>query len=153
MRLYIASSWRNPHHDSVVETLKSKGYDVYNYRESNASFHWKQIDPHWEQWSLEKQRAALTHPVARNAFDKDSQAMEWADACVLLLPSGASSHLEAGWFLGKNRPVFIFVTESVLPHEPELTYKRASAICLNEQELLINLGIRELLLDRRNKEN
>lgn len=56
--------------------------------------------------------------------------MEWADACVLVLPSGRSSHLEAGWFAGKGKPVAVFATE---PVEPDLMV----GLC---NELLVHYG-------------
>ena len=46
--------------------------------------------------------------------------MRWADACVLLLPCGASAHLEAGWFSGAGKPVAVVAPEI---REPELMYK------------------------------
>lgn len=46
--------------------------------------------------------------------------MKWADACVLLLPSGMSAHLEAGWFSGAGKPVAVLAPEI---REPELMYK------------------------------
>jgi hypothetical protein len=53
-------------------------------------------------------------------FDHDFDAMKWADGCVLLLPSGMSAHLEAGWFGGAGKPVVVLAPEL---REPELMYK------------------------------
>jgi hypothetical protein len=61
-------------------------------------------------------------------------AMQWADACALILPCGRSAHLEAGWFAGSGRPVFITLMDVKV--EPELMYLMASAVCLDIPELL-----------------
>lgn len=63
---------------------------------------------------------ALRHERACEGFGLDFDAMKWAHACVLLLPSGNSAHLEAGWFAGKGKPVAVLVPEL---REPELMYK------------------------------
>lgn len=59
--------------------------------------------------------------------------MEWADACVLVLPSGRSAHLEAGWFAGKNKPVYVLTRDG---EEPELMAKMCTAICTSFSELM-----------------
>jgi hypothetical protein len=45
--------------------------------------------------------------------------MQWADTGVLVLPSGRSAHLEAGYFNGAEKDLFILMVE---PQEPELMY-------------------------------
>lgn len=49
-----------------------------------------------------------------------SDALEWADACVLVLPCGRSAHTEAGWMAGRGRKVVVHIPEM---QEPELMYK------------------------------
>jgi nucleoside 2-deoxyribosyltransferase len=51
--------------------------------------------------------------------------MEWADACVLVLPCGRSAHLEAGWFAGKGKPVFVLTFDG---EEPELMAKMCHGV-------------------------
>ena len=72
----------------------------------------------FDEWA--RLRAALAHPVSEAGFGHDIGAMRWADACVLLLPSGMSAHLEAGWFAGAGKRVVICAPEM---REPELMYK------------------------------
>lgn len=45
---------------------------------------------------------------------------------------GRSAHLEAGYFVGAGKPLFILILEKC---EPELMYKMATAICLTFGEL------------------
>lgn len=124
MKIYLASSWRNTHQPAWLAALRSAGHEVYDFRNpapGNAGFGWRQVDPGLvENLSAERLRAALAHPVSQQGFDHDFNAMQWADACVLLLPCGMSAHLEAGWFGGAQKPVVIAAPEM---REPELMYK------------------------------
>lgn len=62
--------------------------------------------------------------------------MEWADVCVLVLPCGRSAHLEAGWFAGKGKPVFVLTQDG---EEPELMAKMCTEICTDWHDLLEKL--------------
>lgn len=121
-KIYVASSWRNPFQQQVVEYLRNSGNEVYDFRNpepGNTGFAWSAIDPDWLKWTPERFRDALAHPIAQEGYGFDFRAMEWADQCVLVLPCGRSAHLEAGWFTGKGKPLTIFTPEDT---EPELMY-------------------------------
>ena len=47
MKLYVASSWRNPVHPSVVEVLLEAGHEVYDFRNppGGTGFSWREVDP------------------------------------------------------------------------------------------------------------
>lgn len=117
MKIYVASSWRNEFQPRVVTFLLQDGHavitsvlaeEVYDYRNpepDNNGFSWDQIEPGWREWSPVQYRNALANPVAVRGFGLDLKAMLWADACVLVLPSGTDSHIEAGWFVGQGKPV------------------------------------------------
>ena len=47
-------------------------------------------------------------------------ALERADACVLVLPCGRSAHTEAGWMAGRGKKVVVYIPKM---EEPELMYK------------------------------
>lgn len=124
MKIYLASSWRNPYQPAVLAILRAAGLDVYDFRNpapGNTGFGWSQCDPDLkDDLTVERMRRVLAHPVAVDGFGHDFRAMQWADACVLLLPSGMSAHLEAGWFSGAGKPVVVLAPEI---REPELMYK------------------------------
>ena len=129
MRIYVASSWRNGYQPLVVKCLRSEGFDVYDFKNpepGNHGFHWSDIDKGWKNWNTTQFIDALEHPIAREGFDWDFGAMLISDACVLVLPCGRSSHIEAGWFAGIGRPLIVF---QPTPQEPELMYLIASYIC------------------------
>lgn len=136
MKIYVASSWRNHEQPTVVATLRAAGHEVYDFknpRPGDKGFGWSSIDPDWLAWDAERFRAALQHPVARSGFKSDHDAMEWADACVLVLPCGRSAHLEAGEFIGARKPLVILLSGR---DEPELMYLGATAICVSMGEVL-----------------
>ena len=62
----------------------------------------------------------MNHPLAEKQFQADLKALEWADACVLVLPCGRSAHTEAGWMAGRGKKVVVYIPKM---EEPELMYK------------------------------
>jgi hypothetical protein len=138
VKVYVASSWRNKYQPNVVAELRAAGHEVYDFRnprQGDTGFHWSEIDPAWQRWREIDYRDALKHPIAESGFASDFDAMQWADACVLVLPCGRSAHLEAGWFAGQGKPCLIFIPE---PIEPELMYKMGR-VCVWMEEVLKNL--------------
>ncbi len=137
-RIYVASSWRNTYQPDVVRVLREAGHSVYDFRNppGGTGFQWEAVDPEWQAWTPERYRELLGHPVAEAGFKSDYDAMKWADTCVLVLPSGRSAHLEAGYFVGACKDLFIYQPE---PMEPELMNKMADAILLDQHELIRRL--------------
>lgn len=124
MKLYVASSWRNEYQQAVVADLRDCGHEVYDFRNpspGDIGFHWSEIDQKWELWTPKQFIDGLTHDIAKQGFVSDFRAMHWACACVLVLPCGRSAHLEAGWFVGVGKPLFILL-DPVGGNEPELMY-------------------------------
>lgn len=127
-RVYVASSWRNPYQPEVVACLRAAGHEVYDFRdpeENPGGFHWADVDPDWQEWTVRDYIDHLDHPVAEKGFGADLRAMEWADACVLVLPCGRSAHTEAGWFAGRGLKTIVYIPEK---QEPELMYKLFDAV-------------------------
>lgn len=138
-RLYVASSWRNERQPEIVVVLRGAGHEVYDFRSPHlgpgkrgVGFHWSEIDADWEAWSPEEFRDALRHPVAVDGFSSDREGMDWADACVLVLPCGRSAHTEAGWMGGSGKPVIALLSDG----EPELMYGLFDHLCTTLPELL-----------------
>ena len=134
MKIYVASSWRNPHQPKTVEVLRSAGHEVYDFRNpdpadpANKGFAWQEIDPEWESGQLvtaERWRKMVDSEAAVLGHSLDLDAMEWADACVYLLPCGRSASFEAGWFAGRRLPVVVLALEAT---EPELMFREAAIV-------------------------
>lgn len=149
MKIYVASSWRCAEQPEIVAMLRDFKFEVYDFRNPDAGdhgFHWSNINPKWTAgtgqagMSLKDYRdEALTSDVAKHGFGLDFAAMQWADACVLVLPCGRSAHLEAGWFSGQGKPLHILLSEDQFC--PELMYLMATSISITKSELLTSLGI------------
>lgn len=144
MKIYVASSWRNSLQPDVVATLRQDGHEVYDFRNPPNShqggFHWSEIDAQWRDWDTSAFLKGLAHPIAKDGFQSDWQAMQAADLCVLVTPCGRSAHLEGGYFAGApGKRLIIYLTH---PQEPELMYKMAHFISSDLQD--IRTWIREL---------
>lgn len=138
MKIYVASSWRNEHQQSVVGVLQSAGHDVYDFKhptQGDAGFHWSEIDPNWQKWTTQQYRDALRHEYAQFGFNRDFDAMKKCDACILVLPCGRSAHLEAGWMKGAGRKVYAYIPDGIRI-EPELMYGLLDGVTSDIQELL-----------------
>lgn len=148
-KIYLASSWRNLYQPNMVGLLRQNGHQVYDFRNPNKGwdspvpnvlkgFAWSDLDPEWQGWDNQRYRTLLLeHPIAERGFESDWQAMQWADTGVLLLPSGRSAHIEAGYFAGAGKELHIVLTD---PQEPELMYRMATAIHLGGRELVAALA-------------
>ncbi len=135
-KIYIASSWRNQYQPDCVAMLRSLQHEVYDFRNPpgrNAGFAWSDIDPNWENWTTEEYRKALKHPLAVTGFQSDFEGMQWADVCLLVLPSGRSANAEAGWMKGAGKTVYVF---SPVKQEPELMYSLYDGIIGGLDELI-----------------
>ncbi|MFQ6026578.1 MAG: hypothetical protein ACE5Q6_03570 [Dehalococcoidia bacterium] len=145
-RIYLASSWRNRYQPQLVETLRQRDHEVYDFRHpvpGNEGFRWSQIDPGWESWKVFQYRQALNHPLAVQGYRYDVEALIAAEVVVLLLPSGRSAHTEAAWHRGRGGVVIVHSPE---PCEPELMYKLFNWITAEDAELvqLLDLDLKQL---------
>ncbi len=146
MKIYVASSWRNHKQPEVVRALREAGHEVYDFRDPETSFQWSEVDPSWRDWSVAQFVRGLVSPKAGPGFKADLEAMHRANVCVMVTPCGASSHLEAGWFVGRGKPVAILLHAKF---EPELMYAMADIVTGSEAELVAWLSDLHLERDRR----
>lgn len=122
MKVYVAASWRTPQQPDVVIALREAGHDVYDFR--HEGFGWKELDPNWESWDLATYLKHLrTSPRALQGYTRDMEALAAADACVLVLPSGRSAHLEFGYAIGRGKISMVLFLEQ--PVVPDLMYMAA----------------------------
>ena len=134
--IYVASSWRNPYFPEVVQRLREAGHQVYDFRNpphGGAGFHWTDVDENAPNWTFGEYAQGLTHPLAEKQFKADLDALEWADACVLVLPCGRSAHTEAGWMSGRGKKVVVYIPKM---EEPELMYKLFDRVVGTLEELV-----------------
>jgi hypothetical protein len=122
MKIYVASSWRNIIQTGIVVMLRRCGHEVYDFRNpapGNSGFAWRSIHPDWENWTPKQYREALEHPIAKQGFEYDMNALRECDACVLVLPSGRSASFEFGWAIGAGKKGAVVMFDKC---EPELMY-------------------------------
>ena len=129
-RIYVASSWRNAHQPNVCEYLRVLGHDVYDFRDpiQGSGFGWDAASPYSpETWSVRQFREVLQTPVASRGLSRDAAGLRWCTALVLVMPCGASSHLELGWAIAANKHTAVYYPEKV-PVQAELMVGLADAI-------------------------
>jgi hypothetical protein len=135
-KIYVASSWRNPYYPEVVSQLRAAGHEVYDFRNpphGGNGFRWTDIDKNAPNWTFEQYAEGLFHPKAERQFQADLEALERADACVLVLPCGRSAHIEAGWMAGAGKKVIVYIPKM---EEPELMYKLFDYVIGSLQSLI-----------------
>jgi hypothetical protein len=158
MKIYLASSWRNEKYDSTRVFLEKLGNTVYDFKNEETAFEWKEIDPDFEMhgplktvnMSAERFVKALQHPFARLGYESDAHAIYTADLTVLLLPCGRSAHAEFGMAVGqghvrKGKYTIVFLDDPI--SEPEIVYLGATAVVKNLDELKSAVALISLLVD------
>lgn len=133
--VYVASSWRNTRHPSVVVALRDAGHRVYDYRNPEHRG-WSESNRWWEQpgcRAVSFPTVVGDVPQRQLAFRTDMEALRAADTVVLVLDSGKSAHLEAGFAAGAGK--LLFVLGDVEQH-PELMYGMATACMVHTAEVL-----------------
>lgn len=144
--VYVASSWRNPIHPDVVDSLRTEGIPCYDFkRDEGAQFGWHEVMPDTyvrgsESVPVGDYLDAIEHPRAIEGYDSDFAAMERADTFVLVLPCGRSAHLELGWAVGAGKRTCILLDSSRTVMVPELMYKMVDHLAPNMADLLAWLG-------------
>lgn len=116
-KIYIASSWKNVVAvRNLADLLRLHSHEVFDFTDSTNRvagidkfvFSAKQ----WAEWKGKNPETIeyidfLSWEPARKAFKVDKAGLDWANTVVLLLPSGRSSHLEAGYGVGQGKELFI----------------------------------------------
>jgi hypothetical protein len=146
-KIYVASSWRNPIQQEIVQLLRSEGYEVYDFRNpapGQHGFAWSEVNPDWLQWTPEQFAMDLYsgHEAVERGFALDKNALDWCDTCVLVLPCGRSAHLEAGYAAGQGKLTLFFLHPDKF--EPELMYLLGHGCVTTYKDLLDALHCAEI---------
>lgn len=143
MKIYVASSWRNPVQPQVVARLrKDTSHIIYDFREDQPGgargFHWSEIDPKWESWNVDEYMKALEHPLAERGFKADMSALENAQATLLVLPCNKSAHLELGYAAGHGQLTALYMPDDFEIEDAmalELMYKMVDHLLVSMDEV------------------
>ena len=144
-RIYVSSSWKNELQPDLVTLLRQHGHKVYDFRHPDGRDDrnvWEEVTPPLHL-NTAYQQSILTPPdydkmlsqkAVRDRFNDHFNAMSDADTCVLLLPCGRSSHVEAGYMAGVGKRVFVYDTSTHIT--PELMYLTFDGYFHTEEDLL-----------------
>ncbi|HEV8656930.1 MAG TPA: hypothetical protein VGR85_15600 [Candidatus Limnocylindria bacterium] len=143
-RVYVASSWRNPRYEGVIERLRAEDIPHYDFKQPRPGIGgfawtdvWKDIAADgqgandWQKAKGEQVVEMLKHPIAVYGFHHEYSALLDSWACLLVMPCGRSAHLEMGYAIGSRKPsVVLLDTES----EAELMWKMADLVTVSLDE-------------------
>lgn len=121
--VYVASSWRNDHQPNIIEAIRALGIECYDFKDSDG-FHWKEAGLEHKGCTFDEYIEALGTHVAARGFARDMAALVRATHVLLVLPSGRSAHLEAGYAIGADKRTLIYIPPGEFD-EPELMYLMA----------------------------
>lgn len=126
-RIYVASSWSNSQHPAVVEELRRRGYEVYDFRHPegrNDRNVWDELNVGKSKVYGETLASLLDESLAHARHKEHLETITQADVCILLLPCGRSAHIEAGYLKGLGKTVYVFgsVFEELKPELMYLTF-------------------------------
>lgn len=131
--IYVAGALQNSRVPEVASALREHGYEAWD-EWHGAGPH---ADDHWRDYEVARGHTyaeALGGIGAQNTFLFDLAHLDLADYLVLVMPAGRSSHLELGYFLGKDKPAFILLDSE--PERFEVMPNFATAVCSSVSELL-----------------
>lgn len=137
-KIYMASSWKNA---GLVRTLslvmQGIGHEVYDFTDAEKHFAFDAADI--ERFAGKRDEIDwldfIDCPETLRAFQTDRAGINWADAVLMVLPCGRSAHMEAGYAVGRNKPLVIY---GDLPKgEFEVMYEFANA-CIRRTDDLAN---------------
>lgn len=130
--IYVASSWRNGSLDGVFDCLDQWNIPYYDFRDSDAAFHWSAVMPGYRETGVTSQMLISSlrqSEECKRGFERDMKHLESAPAVLLVLPCGRSAHLELGWAVGHGKPTCIYFPAAYREGiEPELMYKMVDLV-------------------------
>ena len=103
--IYIASSWKLQGLClTLADLFRAKELDVYCFCDPGIfAFWWPDIAK-----ELDDAKSCLTYAESIRSYELDKEHLDKCDTCVLVLPSGRDSHLEAGFIKGKGGKLYIW---------------------------------------------
>ena len=140
MKIYLASSWKNEKLVSIVaEFFRGKGHEVDAFVDDSKGryvFHWTEmLDCSDKSKSKLNAVTFLDDKRSQKAFEEDKKWLDWCDVCILILPSGRSAHLEAGYAKGQGKLLVIYSFMEFPTGEFDVMYGFADLLSTNLEEI------------------
>lgn len=107
-RIYIATSWKLADEAiQMTKDLRAVGHEVDCFCDDSAGrfvFSFTEIENYENLNAIE----FLKYDKPQKAYMEDKKGLDWADTVILILPSGKSAHLEAGYARGQDKELYIY---------------------------------------------
>lgn len=151
-RIYVSSSWKNEYQPILVEELRKRGHEVYDFRHPYGRNDRNVWETYFERLDSPDNYndggvssmdffEALGDAEVLKRFSDHYDAMLQSDICILLLPCGRSSHVEAGFMKGLGKAVYVLnPCDNVIP---ELMYNCFNGYFYNQEALFSLLPFHE----------
>ena len=131
MKIYIASSWKNENRVmELAKIMRDCGHNVDCFADGSTG----RLSVKFPKDDTMDAITFLKDILVKKVFQVDKSKIDWADAVVMVLPCGNSSHLEAGYAVGKGKKLFIL--GPFLKGRFDVMYGFATVLCRNTEELL-----------------
>ena len=120
MKIYVASSWRNPRHTDVVKRLEDMGHEVYDYRALA-----RPLEEHDGRRGMTFTQMVqfMALDESHHDFWRDFDALTACDLLVCVLPCGRSAHLELGYAVGMGKVTILVWHDG---DEPDIMHQAVS---------------------------
>lgn len=127
MRVYVASSKKNPRVTEIMDLARAHGHRVLDWARGSADVDEEKAWTEWyaktegyEKWSPAKHVDFMGDPQMLEINERDGSEMRSVDAGIVVLPAGRSAHLEIGWLAGAGVPTCAFFSGPGIDPEPML---------------------------------
>ena len=113
MNIYLASSWKNTARVLMwAKELRQEGHKVDAFCDTTQGrviFSLSELEEAKDLNVI----TALKFDKVISVYREDRHWIDWADCAILLLPSGKSAHIEAGYAKGCGKKLVIYQRELV----------------------------------------
>ena len=110
MKIYLASSYKNETLVIVMASaLRQAGHEVDAFcdpRTGRAVF--TLSDPRFQKLKNLSGKDFCREKPIKDTFIENKKWLDWCECCILILPSGRSAHLEAGYAKGQGKKLIIY---------------------------------------------
>lgn len=138
MKIYIIGTFKNDRVEPLGDKLRSLGFEVFDS--------WRGTHPESDQvmWRYEQNRGhsykeALRGLAAQNAFQFDKKHLDESDLAIMVMDAGRSAHIEAGYMIGRGKPVFVLLEKDKKIERLDLMHNFLTDFFNTEEELLERL--------------
>lgn len=136
-QLYLIGSLRNSYIPELEKAILKNCPGVEPFAEWHGAG--KEADDAFKEYHTGLGRSfrdALKSPAAKHIFDFDKHHLDASDGAILVMPSGKSCHLEAGYCVGKGKPVYALYPDGEPEGRYDLMMQFLTEIFYSESELL-----------------